>query len=276
MAYPSAPNFAVVEQDSAWWKVRNPSPGVQSQYVCSTNGPGFIAQLKSVLRAVAQGVSADRWVRPDGSATNSLSELGDSARWNETTLSLLAAWLRLVSGGSFIGMSGATPPAPDVTGGMAPWARALQSGIAADLAAQRVGIATLRVAVWCLAQARDRSTGGRLGDPARAGTEGSSAAQLTMYDDILVQDNAVSPPWDRDIAGTPQATVCHQVSMEGEIRSVPTYTGPVQMAPRGLFDFSGLSNMDWLKLGGIGVIGGLVGHELFMSQKGKKRRRATT
>lgn len=288
MAYPNQPNFGIAANDSAWWKIRNPR--ASQQFVCSTNGAGFVSALKQYLVTFLQGTSPVLWgapiAKPDfsGWTMANAESISNTSRWSEGTVSALAAWFRSATGGearAAVEWTGSgLPPTPipadaadRTVAGMEPWARALHGQLREEFRTQRIGFATLSIAAWCVTYHRDLASGMRLGG-AGAGTVGQ---QLTPFSDITLQSNAVAPAWDTDLPRPAQGISCASVTDR-----VPVGTGGAGAGAggagwmdqiRGAFDFSGLQQNDWMKLGLIALGGGVVGHQVIGKMKPRRRRR---
>lgn len=299
MSYPQQPNFGIATSDSAWFK--NNNPGTRQSSVCSTNGAGFIRELKSalllwatrgattdlqgnatlwqqiqqvpaVVRALTSGSLTPR--KPDGSSTAAAYDprnFGGDVKWNETTQVLLAAWFRSATGGE---VSILPPPGVDPTAdaaytamvaNMPAWAKTIHLLLRSDFLQQRISDASLRTAAWCISYHKDLASGGRMG----GGGPRAVGLQLTDFADIQVP-NPVPPPWDVDVQGTPQAISCSLEREQGVVISVPrgTLTGS-----RGILDFSGYTWATWAKIAAVAAVGGAGGYMLSKSWRGKSRKR---
>lgn len=284
MAYPNQPNFGIAEQDSAWWKIRNPRAG--AQFTCSTNGAGFVGELKRYLASWLQSRSLwnQRIPRADltGFTAASQEAITNTSRWSEGTVSALAAWFRVATGGNVVGNpspGGVSLPndadlidAEGAIRGMPRWALDLHNQLTTEFRAQRVGYGTLQVAVWCLVYHRDAAAGNRLGGSG-AGVVGT---QVTPFADIVLQSNVIGPPWDRDLPGPAQAISCTSETERvditrttGQQASGQSIMGMIQSA----FDTSSFQMNDWLRVGLVAAAGGYVGHQVIGKRSRKRRGR---
>lgn len=302
MSYPARPSFVSSTDGDAYWKVNNPLSG--TAYICATNGPGFITELKRRMLQMQdpRGVNA-QWMAHNDSAgglvlgTTGLlirllfSQMADSVskpnatgtirlssanlgavevsglarintRWTEATVSLLGAWFRRATGGEETASTYAA-----LTQNMPQWAKDAHVQLRNEFSRQEIGRVTLQVAAWFISIQRDFEARGRLG----GGGPSSVGPQFSDYRDIDVDGNALTPPWDADIAGAPLPMICRLLSSPGHVATAITYqsstTGLSSIVPRGL------SVGGWAKLGVALVAGSVVGYMLQAALRKQSRRK---
>lgn len=273
MAYPSQPNFGIADQDSAWWKVNNPYS--RESFVCSTNGSGFIQELKVQLGSWVSGTlrqeigdsPSARLMAPNGASlpeTISLV-LDGSLKWDESTHIFLAAWFRSVTGGA-VGLrswpSSSSQAYDQAVERMPLWAKTIHLLLRSDFTNHRISDATLRVAAWCVSYFRDLSRGSRLG----SGRNPNAVVQTTDFSDIQVPD-PIPPGWDAEIPGSPQSPSCSLERRPGDV--VPS---PHQEQRRSI-GLPGYDVMAWGKILLVMSVAGVGGYMVASGIKGKRRRR---
>jgi hypothetical protein len=302
VAYPARPSFVSPTDGDAYWKVNNALSS--TSYICATNGPGFITEVKRRMLQMQDPNGANaQWIAGNGSAAGLVlgasgllvralfSQVVDSVskpnatgtirlssanlgavemaglarintRWTEATVALLAAWFRRANGGEETGSTYAA-----LIQNMTPWSRDVHLQMRNEFDQHVIGRVTLQVAAWFVSIQRDFEARGRLG----GGGPSSIGPQFSDYRDIDVDGNALTPPWDTDIAGTPAPMICRQVSAPGHLAPTVTYrsqaTGLSGIVPRGL------SMAGWAKLGVALAAGGVAGYMLQAAFVRPRRRK---
>lgn len=298
--YPQRPDFSSGEPSATWWKVNNPL--ARRAYVCSTNGPGFITEIKRYIYLMING--------EDASGTGSLDVQGGSRTIMAIGISLQAmqalfglfgneaiskpdASGRLMLTNGNIGASGINVLARintkwtettvaflaawfrrandgnargstyrDLMGSMPAWAQDAHRGLRDEFAAHRIGIHTLKVAAWFATIMRDFTADGRMG----GGGDVSVGPQFSEYRDIAVDSSAAPPAWDAELSGGVQQIGCRELLGNASLAPPSTtiqWEPPPDPAGLNVSALRRLPPSGWAKLAAVGVLAGFAGWTAF-------------